>query len=141
MLLKLTDVVALDNRHADNNANTRCQFRQSFTRAFFVQKFVQSQTLSREKTFVQKNAHIKCWWNWHQPNRKPPISFQFYRTGMWVENILLSLESFSTKEVDRSRNDSVCCIFTPLKKNFIENFNFAKNFQHKRKSIIEWQLS
>jgi hypothetical protein len=30
----------------------RCQFHQSFT--FFVRKFVQSQTLSKEKTFVQK---------------------------------------------------------------------------------------
>jgi len=30
------------------------QFHQRFTRAFFVQKFVQSQTLSREKTFVCK---------------------------------------------------------------------------------------
>jgi len=32
----------------------RCQFDQCFTLAFFVQKFVQSQTLSREKTFVRK---------------------------------------------------------------------------------------
>jgi len=31
-----------------------CQFHQCFMRAFFVQKFVQSQTLNREKTFVQK---------------------------------------------------------------------------------------
>ncbi len=31
-----------------------CQFHQRFTRAFFVPKFVQNQTLSREKTFVQK---------------------------------------------------------------------------------------
>ncbi len=31
-----------------------CQFHQRFTRAFFVRKFIQSQTLSRVKTFMQK---------------------------------------------------------------------------------------
>ncbi len=39
------------------------QFHQHFTRAFFVLKFVKIQTLSREKTFVQKKARVKCWWN------------------------------------------------------------------------------
>jgi len=37
---------------------TSRQFHQHFTRAFFVQKFVQSQTLSREKIFVQK-MHVQ----------------------------------------------------------------------------------
>jgi len=32
----------------------RCQFHQHFTRAFFIQKFVQSQTLGRGKTFERK---------------------------------------------------------------------------------------
>jgi len=38
----------------DNWNITYRQFHQHFMRPFFVRKFVQSQTLSREKTFVQK---------------------------------------------------------------------------------------
>jgi len=35
------------------------QFHQRFTRAFFVQMFVQSQNATRKKAFVQKKAHGK----------------------------------------------------------------------------------
>jgi len=38
----------------ENNHLLRCQFHQRFSLMFFVRKFVQTQTLSREKTFVQK---------------------------------------------------------------------------------------
>ncbi len=34
--------------------DTRCQFHQCFIRAFFVQKFVQSQNVIRKKAFVRK---------------------------------------------------------------------------------------
>jgi len=44
--------------------HTWCQFHQCFTSTFFVRKFVQSQSLSKDKTFVQKNARVKYWWNW-----------------------------------------------------------------------------
>jgi hypothetical protein len=36
----------------------RCQFHKHFLHAFFARKFVQTQTLSREKSFVQK-MHAK----------------------------------------------------------------------------------
>jgi len=32
----------------------RCQFHQPFTRTFFVQKFVQSQNVTRKKAFIRK---------------------------------------------------------------------------------------
>jgi len=34
--------------------SSRCQFHQRFTRTFFVQKFVQSQNVTRKKAFVRK---------------------------------------------------------------------------------------
>ncbi len=40
-------------KHVDK-IDLSSQFHQCFTRAFFVPKFVQNQTLSREKTFVHK---------------------------------------------------------------------------------------
>jgi len=48
-----------------------CQFHQHFTRAFFVRKFVQCQTLSKEKTFVPKMGEynvdeIDNWSRFHQ---------------------------------------------------------------------------
>jgi len=47
------------------------QFHQHFTRAFFVRKFVQCQTLSKEKTFVPKMGEynvdeIDNWSRFHQ---------------------------------------------------------------------------
>jgi hypothetical protein len=42
------------NLMAINTFLTWCQFHQHLTHVFFVQKFVKIQTLSREKTFVQK---------------------------------------------------------------------------------------
>ncbi len=36
------------------NKKTRCRFHHRFKRAFFVQKKLQSQNLSRKKTFVRK---------------------------------------------------------------------------------------
>jgi len=38
----------------ENNHLLRCQFHQRFSLMFFVRKFVQTQTLSREKDFIQK---------------------------------------------------------------------------------------
>jgi len=34
--------------------NPRCQFHQHFMRAFFIQKFIQSQNVTRKKAFVSK---------------------------------------------------------------------------------------
>jgi len=42
-----------------NCKNFRGQFQQHFTRTFFVQKFIQSQTLSREK--VPKSLSYEKW--------------------------------------------------------------------------------
>ncbi len=37
---------------------------QRFTHAFFIQKLVQSQNVTRKKGFCTKKARKKCWWNW-----------------------------------------------------------------------------
>jgi len=47
------------------NISPVVNFINIFWRAFFVQKFVQSQTPSREKDFHTKNAHKRRWWNRH----------------------------------------------------------------------------
>ncbi len=64
------------------------QFHQHFTRAFYVQKFVRSQTLSRAKLLnwlLYKNASAQCWWNWllvrcdHWLLRHTNVLWNFFR--------------------------------------------------------------
>jgi len=40
--------------HSNNTWHSRCQFHQRLTCAFFVQKFLQSQNVTRKKAFVRK---------------------------------------------------------------------------------------
>jgi len=47
------------SEHAIARALTRCQFHQHFIRAFFIQKFVQSQKLTREK-LLKRLSYKKC---------------------------------------------------------------------------------
>ncbi len=49
---------------AMNEKVARSRFHQHFTCKFFVRKFVQSQTLSREKRL--KRLLYQKWWNWRQ---------------------------------------------------------------------------
>ncbi len=58
-----------------------CQFHQCFTCVFFAQNFGAKNYKAvfwvwsfGVKNFVQKNVHVKCWWNWLQVS----ISLMFY---------------------------------------------------------------
>jgi hypothetical protein len=67
LVLFLVDVIPL-SQQKEARFNTWCQFHQHFLHAFLVQKFVQSQTQSSEKTFVRKTCaknvdEIDSWMN------------------------------------------------------------------------------
>ncbi len=68
----------------------RCQFYQRFMRSVFVRKSFRQLFSSLfwlwrkyESTFVQKNVHVKCWWNWHQSSHYITTCILIARVIMW----------------------------------------------------------
>jgi len=59
------------------------KFHQHILSAFFVQKFVQSQTPSCRNNVFTKFSYVKCWWNWHLVVRAEEAA-QLLMIELWI---------------------------------------------------------
>jgi len=92
----------LDELARGNNFDyTKCWFHQHITRAFFADILSPTSLKAERFSFVifgtkllTKNAHVKCWWNWHQVS----ISWSFCAFGICVrKSCLWSVDEIDTK--------------------------------------------